>query len=129
MLGAFLALSALPLSAGCGDSRESTVMTRERYIALYVEILQAADSARDTLAAFRRASEILAEHGFSHDDLDAFARRHAGDPKYLAEVWGEIEQRLRTPPGQADQTDEEDADEEDAEEPDDPPEDKGGGRT
>lgn len=132
MLGAFLVVGTLPFSAGCRDAGESGVMSRERYIALYVEILRAADSAEDTLAAFRRASEILAEHGFSHDDLDAFTTRHASDPEYLAEVWEEIEQRLRAPPGQDEEADTDDGTEEgegeSAEDPQDRPEDASDGR-
>lgn len=128
MLGALLTLGTLPFSTGCRDSSDSTAMSRESYIDLYVEILQAADSAEDTLAAFRRAHEILAEHGFSQDDLDAFAKRYAGDPDYLAAVWGEIEQRLRNPSGQDDDADDVE-DVEDVEDAENRPEDAGAARS
>ncbi len=60
-----------------------------------MEILQAAAAAPDSAAAEARIREILGQRELSRSDLAEFARAHIDDPSYLAEVWDEIETRLR----------------------------------
>ncbi len=61
----------------------------------YVEILRAADEARDTTEASRLALEILERRGLSDEQLEAFVGFHREDPQFLADVWREIETKLR----------------------------------
>jgi hypothetical protein len=98
VLWAVLVPGTLLFSSAC-RSEPQTAMSRGEYIQLYVDILTAADAARDSVAASDSARAILARHGFSEDDLLAFARAHADDPGYLSLVWLDIETRLRNPPG------------------------------
>lgn len=85
-----------PMSAACGGRQPAGPISEEQYVEIYVEILRAADEAADSIAASKRATEILAKHGVSQDDLLKFARLNS-DADYLAEVWLEIENRLRNP--------------------------------
>ena len=96
MLWTALALGTLLFFSAC-RSEVKTAMSREDYVQLYVEILLAADAALDSVAASDSARAILARHEYSEDDLLDFARAHADDPGYLANVWLEIETRLRNP--------------------------------
>ena len=94
------ALGVLFVLQACRPGTEGTRVTREEYIDIYVEILRAAEAAPDSLAASDSARAILARREISEDDLLDFARQHAEDPEYLANVWLEIETRLRNPEGQ-----------------------------
>jgi hypothetical protein len=94
---AVLALGLLIALQACRPGTEGTRVTREEYIDIYVEILRAAEAAPDSLAASDSARAILARREVSEDDLLDFARQHAEDPEYLANVWLEIETRLRNP--------------------------------
>ncbi len=81
----------------CQQPSDPPGIDRDQYIELYVEILRAAGEAPDTAAAAQRADSILRLDGLTRDDLAVFADRHAEDPRYLADVWTEIERRLRAP--------------------------------
>lgn len=96
MFGAVLALGTLLSLTAC-QPPDGTELTREQYVDLYVRILRAADAARDSVAASDSARRILEEQGFSEDDLLQFAERYVDDPQTLADIWGEIEQRLQQP--------------------------------
>lgn len=99
MLGAIVALSTLLALAACGRGEldGGTGIDRQEYVDTYVEILLAAEIAEDSSAATESARAILARRGLTEDDLLEFGRRHADDPEYLAEVWLEIEERIRVP--------------------------------
>ncbi|MGD2216384.1 MAG: hypothetical protein PVJ64_06495 [Gemmatimonadales bacterium] len=94
-----MALGALLSLAGCGndEAEPHTGISRQEYVETYVEILLAAELAEDSVAATEAAREILARRGLTEDDLLEFGRRHTDDPGYLAEVWTEIEERIREP--------------------------------
>jgi hypothetical protein len=98
-LGAILALGALLSVDACGrDGPDQALgISRQEYVDTYVEILLAAQVAEDSVAASESARAILARRGLTEDDLLEFGRRHMDDPEYLAEVWTEIEERLREP--------------------------------
>lgn len=87
-------------------SDELPGIDREQYVELYVKILRAAGEAPDTAAAAQRADSILRLDGLTRRDLTEFAERHAEDPRYLADVWTEIERRLREPPSEPDSPEE-----------------------
>lgn len=97
MLGAALALGALFLLQACGADEEKGPITRQQYVDAYVDILLATDEERDAMAASRVAAEILEARGLTEEDLLEFANRHSEDPEFLAEVWLEIEMKLRDP--------------------------------
>lgn len=82
-------------SQSCKATTERTEISRAEYIDTYVEILRAASGAADSAQASERAREILRQRGLSEDDLLLFAEQHAEDPAYLADVWMEIERKLR----------------------------------
>ncbi|UCC82373.1 MAG: hypothetical protein JSW46_15510 [Gemmatimonadota bacterium] len=94
-----MALGALLSFAACrnGEDDQQIGIGRQEYVDTYVEILQAAEVAEDSVAATEAARAILARRGLTEDDLLEFGRRYSEDPEYLAEVWEEIEERLREP--------------------------------
>ncbi|NIN70849.1 MAG: hypothetical protein GTO46_02715 [Gemmatimonadetes bacterium] len=92
-LGALLPLVAC--GRGAGD--QDVGISRQEYVETYIEILQAAEVAEDSVAATEAARAILARRGLTEDDLLEFGRRHSEDPEYLAELWEEIEERIRDP--------------------------------
>lgn len=92
-----MALGTLLSLAACPADRSTGGLTREQYVDLYVSILRAADAARDSVAATDSARRILAEHGFTEDDLLQFADRYASEPQTLTDIWAEIERRLQQP--------------------------------
>jgi hypothetical protein len=100
-LGALVALSALLSLAACrnGEDDQQIGIGRQEYVDTYIEILLAAELAEDSFAATEAARAILARRGLTEDDLLEFGRRHREDAEYLAEVWSEIEERIRYPEG------------------------------
>ena len=98
MLGVALALSTLAFVPACETDEPPTAISRDEYIELHIAILRAAAEERDSAAAAERAAVIIVEHGFTAADLLEFAQQHTDDPGYLADVWGEIEMRLREEP-------------------------------
>ncbi len=107
VLGVVSALSTLLFSA-CQNSIGSPPISREEYIETYVEILLAADEEPDSIAASKRAQEILDRRGITQEELLGYAEHYVDDPEHLAEVWMEIETRLRYPEGRDTTTTEED---------------------
>jgi hypothetical protein len=97
VLGVVTALGILPLVSACKQGSLADPISREEYIDIYVQILQAAAEEPDSVAATESAREILEDHGVTEDDLLTFARNHAEDAEYLVELWSEIEDRLRNP--------------------------------
>ena len=100
-LGAVLALGALLSFAACADGEPGagTELSRQEYVDTYVEILLAADLAEDSVAASDSARAILARRGLTEYDLLDFAQNLDEDPEQLAEIWQEIENRIRHPEG------------------------------
>jgi len=98
VLGTSWVLGTLLAFAACqNDSAPADLISRKQYIDIYVEILRVADESPDSVVASERALAVLARHGVSEDELIAFARNHMDDPRYMVEVWSEIEERLRNP--------------------------------
>ncbi|MBI4513828.1 MAG: hypothetical protein HY702_06930 [Gemmatimonadetes bacterium] len=102
--GTMVTFAALALALGAGNScaRDDTggprELTREVFIETYVQILTAQAAASDSADARARRAGVLARRNVSPADLEAFARRYADDPKAMADIWGEIERRLRETP-------------------------------
>ncbi len=97
VLGASLALGTFLLLAACGGPQGHPPISRQDYVDTYVEILRASDEAGNELDAAQASQEILERRGISEDDLLKYARYYDNDTEYLANVWMEIEMRLRNP--------------------------------
>lgn len=69
-------------------------MNRETFIATYADLRAAALSSRDGRIAPEHREEILEAHGVSEEELLRFVEIHGRDVEYMAEVWGEVEERL-----------------------------------
>jgi hypothetical protein len=91
-----LLLPALLVACGVGTD-PAGVIDRETFIATWVDLRTAAQTAGEPLPAADR-DRVLGEHGITEDQLLGFAEAHGGDPRYMAEVWTEIEGRLRPAP-------------------------------
>ena len=100
VLGVISALSTLLLFAACSDTIDPPPISREQYVDIYVEILQAVDEEPDSIAASKRAQEILDRRGVTQEELLAYAEHYVNEPEHLAEVWLEIETRIRNPESQ-----------------------------
>jgi len=96
VLGVSLALGTLLSLSGC-KFEEGGRLTREEYIDVFVEILLAAEETRDSVAATYATLAILERRGLTEDDLIEFANRYVDDAQGLADIWAEIEERLRAP--------------------------------
>jgi hypothetical protein len=96
VLGASLALGTL-LSIPACSSEERGRLTREEYIEVFVEILLTAEESRDSVAATYATLAILERRGLTEEDLIEFANRYVDDAQALADIWAEIEERLRAP--------------------------------
>ena len=95
VLALALAVSAAP--AACGREAEPAgVIDREAFIATWVDLRNAARRTGDPLPEAER-TRVLQEHGVTEDQLLGFADAHGDDPRYMAEVWTEVEARLRPP--------------------------------
>jgi hypothetical protein len=81
----------------CGEGNPTGVIEREAFVATWVELRRAAIGARGVLSDSERA-RVLEEQQVSEEELLAFAEAHGDDPTYMAEVWTEIESRMRPPP-------------------------------
>jgi len=97
VLGVISTLGTLLFFTACSDTIDPPPMSREQYIEVYVEIINAADEEPDSIAASQRAQEILERRGITQDELLAYAEHYIDDPELLAEVWFEIESRIRNP--------------------------------
>jgi len=92
-----MALSTLLLSSGCWKTVDRPPISREEYVEVYVDILRASDEEPDSIAASKRAQEILDRRGITEEELLGYAEHYAEDPEHLAQVWQEIESRLSEP--------------------------------
>ena len=85
----------LSMVLSCRAPTDRPGMDRQEYIDVYVELLRASGTARDSAAAAEERSAILRKHGLEPGDLEDFVHQHADDPQYLASVWTDIEDALR----------------------------------
>ena len=94
-----LAVAFLGVGLGaCAESAEPTgVLDREAFIATWVELRTAALRTGDPIPVAERA-RVLGERGVTEEEMLGFAEAHGDDPRYMAEVWTEIENRMRPPP-------------------------------
>jgi hypothetical protein len=88
-----LILLVLATVFGCGRDPERGFATipRERFIETNVALRQI-DRAAPEADSLR--AEVLAEHGVTEEDLQAFVTARSDRPGELASVWDEIRQRL-----------------------------------
>lgn len=92
------AAAACALGAGCpgkppaGAGRD---VSREEFIETYVALLRAEAQAADSAEARQRRAWVLERRNLTAADLERFAERHADDPAAMAEIWKEIETRIR----------------------------------
>jgi hypothetical protein len=100
-LRAAAACLALGAAVACRpEGREPAsgrALTREEFIETYVALLRVTATAADSADARARRAAVLQRRGIAPRDLERFARRYQDDPRALAEIWEEIERRLRTP--------------------------------
>ena len=95
--GPLAAAVAALLLLGCGGGADPEgVIDREVFIATWVDLRQAALTTGDPLPEQHR-TRVLDENGVTEDQLLGFVDAHGGDPKYMAEVWTEVELRQRPP--------------------------------
>ena len=92
-----LALAIGPAAAACGGEAEPVgVLDREAFITTWVDLRTAALRTGDPLPEAER-TRVLQERGVTEDQLLGFAEAHGNDPRYMAEVWTEVETRMRPP--------------------------------
>ena len=92
-----LALAIGAAAATCGGEAEPVgVLDREAFIATWVDLRTAALRTGDPLPEAER-TRVLRERGVTEDQLLGFAEAHGNDPRYMAEVWTEVETRMRPP--------------------------------
>jgi hypothetical protein len=95
-----LATAALVLGmlGACGTEADPAgVIEREVFIATWVDLRAAALVAGDPLPEPER-ERVLGERGVTEEELLGFAEAHGDDPRFMAEVWTEIESRMRPAP-------------------------------
>ena len=93
----FLAAALAALALGCGGGADPEgVIDREVFIATWVDLRQAALASGDPLPDAQR-TQVLAENGVTEDQLLGFVDAYGDDPRYMAEVFTEIERRQRPP--------------------------------
>ena len=86
------------LGLGCGGPADPVgVIERETFVATWVDLRKAAMSAGGFLPEPERA-RVLGRHGVTEDQLIAFADAYGADPRFMADVWTEVETRMRPPP-------------------------------
>jgi hypothetical protein len=100
VLGVISILGTLLFFSACADTIDPPPINREQYVEIYVEILRAIDEEPDSIAASQRAQEILDLRGITQAELLAYAEHYINEPEHLAEVWLEIETRIRNPQGE-----------------------------
>jgi hypothetical protein len=93
-----LAAAVAALVLGCGDdAAPEGVIDRETFIATWVDLRGAGIRTGDPLPASER-TRVLGDHGVTEEQLLAFADAHGADPSYMADVWTEVEVRMRPAP-------------------------------
>ncbi len=81
------------LLQGCGGGSPDTI-TSETFIDTYVDLREAALSTDSLRLATADRERVLAEHGVTEADLEAFVEVHATELEYMRDVWNEVETRL-----------------------------------
>ena len=91
---ALASVAALCLLGCHEDTDPSGVIEREVFIATWVDLrTTAAKYVGGALPASER-THLLRERGVSEDQLLAFVDVHGEDPRYMLEVWTEVERRM-----------------------------------
>ena len=86
------------LLVGCeGETEPTGVIERETFIATWIDLRNAAISAGGILSESAR-DRVLEQHDLTEEQLLGFADAYGGDPRYMAEVWTEVENRMRPAP-------------------------------
>ena len=67
---------------------------RETFIATYVALRTAVIQGDNHQLTDGERTRILAEHGVTEDDLNAFVATHGEDVEFMQKVWDEVEARL-----------------------------------
>ncbi len=92
----------LPLltAAACGDDGatpppdEAGTIARETFVEVYVDLrIAALRSEGRTIDAATR-ERILSRHDVTRDDLLEFVDVHGENPRFIRDVWGEVEARI-----------------------------------
>jgi hypothetical protein len=86
---------ALALACAREPTQGARAVTREQFIETYVALLRAEAQAADSVEARQRKAWVLERRGLTAADLERFAERYAEDPRTMAEIWREIESRIR----------------------------------
>lgn len=82
-----LPVAVVAVACGSTDPHADT-LPRDRFIEVYTDLRAEEPSPEER-------DSILNHHGVSDEDLRSFVRRHANDPEVLADIWTEVEGRLR----------------------------------
>jgi hypothetical protein len=97
-------MNRLPLAlvvaclVGCGEAPPPDVIDREAFVATWVDLRTAAAQAGATAPPASERERILREHGVSEDELLGFVDTFGNEPRFMVEVWADVEARLRPPP-------------------------------
>ena len=95
MRSAALTAIAAVLLLGCrGDTDPLRVIEREAFIATWVDLRNTAAQWRGGALPESERTRLLREHGVTEDQLLAFVDAYGEDPRYMLEVWAEVEQRM-----------------------------------
>ena len=90
-----LASLAAVLLLGCHeDTDPSGVIEREVFITTWVDLRNAAAEYRGGALPESERTCLLRERGVSEDQLLAFVDAHGEDPRYMLDVWTEVERRM-----------------------------------
>jgi len=90
-----LVVALAVVACGSGDGPAAGgVMSREAFIATYVDLRVAALDNEDLTITDEERAEVLARHGVGAEDLRAFAEVHGTDVEFMSGVWNEIDTRL-----------------------------------
>lgn len=94
-LGAALLVALLTLSCTSPDEGSPETISREAFIATYIDLRTAALDDTSALLTTEERSQILDSHGVTPDDLTRFVEVHGDRPRYLQEIWFEVEERIQ----------------------------------
>lgn len=102
------AVLALALGLACArdPAQGAREVTREEFIETYTALLRAEAQAADSVEARLRKAWVLERRGLDATDVERFTQRHADDPEEMAEIWKEIESRMRALQSDTTKTDE-----------------------
>jgi hypothetical protein len=86
----------LLLSSACrGDGG---AIDRQVFVDTYVDLRTTALANPGGQIRPEQRDSVLARHSVTEDDLLRFTEVHGRNVEYMAEVWGEVENRLMPPP-------------------------------